>query len=93
MSQRSIEKLLGKILTDEGFRREFFPVRPSSFDLAAAHGFDLTSVERSALATLRLRRFDYLAKTLDPRISRCVPDAEDPVETPAGKAEPQGTLS
>ena len=65
--------LLGKILTDEDFRRAFFPIRASSFEVAAAQGLELTPVERSALSTLRLRRFDFIAQTLDPRISRsCV---------------------
>ncbi len=62
--------LLGKILTDEDFRRAFFPVQPSSFEMAAAHGLELTPVERSALSNLKLRRFAFIAQTLDPRISR-----------------------
>lgn len=70
MSQRSVEKLLGRILTDDGFRGSFFPVRAGSFDLAAAHGFDLTSIEKSALSSLRRRLFECLAAELDPRIAR-----------------------
>jgi hypothetical protein len=70
MSQRCVEMLLGKILTDEDFRKSFFPVQPSSFEMAAAHGLELTPVERSALSTLRLRRFAFIAQTLDSRISR-----------------------
>jgi hypothetical protein len=70
MSQRSVEKLLGRILTDDDFRRSFFPVRVASFEVAATHGLDLTSIERSALSSLKLRRFECLAQTLDPRISR-----------------------
>jgi len=62
--------LLGKILTDEDFRRSFFPVRPSSFEIASAHGLELTPIEQSALSSLRLRRFAFIAQTLDPRISR-----------------------
>ena len=62
--------LLGKILTDEDFRKSFFPVQSSSFEIAAAHGLELTPVERSALSNLRLRRFAFIAQTLDPRISR-----------------------
>jgi hypothetical protein len=62
--------LLGKILTDEDFRRSFFPIQPSSFEMAAAHGLELTPVERSALSNLKLRRFAFIAQTLDPRISR-----------------------
>jgi len=70
MSQRSVEKLLGKILTDEDFRKAFFPVRAASFEAAAAHGLELTAVEQSALYGLRRRRFDFIAESLDPRISR-----------------------
>lgn len=62
--------LLGKILTDEDFRRSFFPVQASSFEIAAAQGMSLTPVEKSALATLRRHRFDFVAETLDPRLSR-----------------------
>jgi hypothetical protein len=70
MSQRSVEKLLGRILTDDHFRGSFFPVRSGSFDLAAANGFDLTPIERSALSSLRRRPFECVAVSLDPRISR-----------------------
>jgi len=70
MSQRNVEILLGKILTDEDFRRSFFPVQASSFEMAAALGLELTSVERSALCSLRRRRFDFIAQSLDLRISR-----------------------
>jgi hypothetical protein len=70
MSQTSVEKLLGRILTDDGFRASFFPVRAASFELAAVHGFDLTPIEVSALSSLRRRPFDCAAVALDPRISR-----------------------
>jgi hypothetical protein len=70
MSQKCVELLLGRILTDEDFRRDFFPIRDFSFAVAAAHGLELTAVERNALATLKGRRFEFIAKTLDPRISR-----------------------
>ena len=71
MSQRSVEKLLGRILTDDDFRGSFFPVRSGSFELAAAYGFDLTPIERSAISSLRRRLFESIAVSLDPRISRC----------------------
>jgi hypothetical protein len=70
MSQRDVEKLLGKILTDDEFRQSFFPVGRHSFEFAASHGLELTPVERSALSSLRSRAFECLARSLDPRISR-----------------------
>jgi hypothetical protein len=70
MSQRDVEKLLGKILTDDEFRQSFFPVGRHSFEFAASHGLELTPVERSALSSLRSRAFECLARSLDSRISR-----------------------
>jgi hypothetical protein len=79
--------LLGKILTDEDFRRSFFPVQPSSFEVAAAFGLELTPVERSALCNLRRRRFDFIAQSLDPRISRSRVSAPETTDCGASKAE------
>ena len=70
MSQKAVETLLGRILTDEDFRKSFFPLAPASFELAAAQGFDLTAVERQALGTLEARHFEPLARDLDLRICR-----------------------
>jgi hypothetical protein len=70
MSQKCVELLLGRVLTDEDFRRSFFPVRDFSFAMAAAHGLELTAIEKSALSSLKGRRFDFIAQTLDPRIAR-----------------------
>jgi hypothetical protein len=79
MSQKCVELLLGRILTDEDFRRSFFPVRAYSFEIAAAHGLELTAVECNALSGLQPRRFDFIAETLDPRISRSrVSDSKGP---------------
>jgi len=75
--------LLGKILTDENFRRSFFssrafPDRVPNFDVAASKGLELTPVEKSALSNLRRRRFDLIAQTLDPRISRSSANSTQP---------------
>jgi hypothetical protein len=76
MSQRDVEKLLGKILTDDDFRQSFFPVGRHSFEFAASHGLELTAVERSALSSLKSRAFEFLARSLDPRISRSSPPGD-----------------
>ena len=77
MSQRCVEILLGKLMTDETFRRSFFPVQADSFVLAAADGLEFTQVERGALMTLLPWRFDLIAQGLDPRLSR------SPIDRPA----------
>ena len=70
MSQKCVELLLGRILTDEDFRRDFFPIRDFSFAVAAAHGLELSLIERNALSNLRGSRFEFIAAMLDPRILR-----------------------
>jgi hypothetical protein len=70
MSQKCVELLLGRILTDEDFRRDFFPIRDFSFAVAASHGLELSPIERNALSTLTGSRFEFIATTLDPRILR-----------------------
>jgi hypothetical protein len=70
MSQRNVEILLGRLLTDEDFRESFFPVGVSSFERAAAQGLELTAVERTALSALRRRSVECLARALDARICR-----------------------
>lgn len=71
MSQKSVEILLGKILTDGRFRQAFLPIGPQSFELASRFGLEFTNVERSALSSLRRVPFERLARTLDPRVSLC----------------------
>ena len=78
MSQRSVEILLGRLITDETFRQSFFPVRAESFEQVAASGLELTAVERDALSSLRRWRVDFVAQTLDQRLSR------SPIERPIG---------
>jgi hypothetical protein len=85
MSQKNVEVLLGKILTDDRFRDGFLPVRPSSFELASRFGLEFTAVEQSALSTLRRRPFEFLARVLDARISRSCASEEQPVA--AGQKE------
>ena len=93
MSQRNVEILLGKLLTDEDFRRSFFPPRSSAeslpnFDAAASRCLELTPIERSALSNLRRHRFDLMAESLDPRISRSC--EEDRGETAGRTADRSG---
>jgi len=93
MSQRNVEILLGKLLTDEDFRRSFFRAPASgekvpNFEAAASRCLDLSPIERSALSGLRRHRFELMAETIDPRISRSC--EEDCRETPDAVAHRRG---
>ena len=67
MSQRDVERTLGRLLTDAGFRRSFFrnPAR-ACLEL----GVQLTPHEVDALLRVPARRLANLAGELDDRICR-----------------------
>ena len=73
MSQRAVERVLGRLITDEGFREAFFmdaggALAPYAAELTPDELDALRRVPREALAALEAR--------LDDRICRlCVPAA------------------
>ena len=79
MSQRDVERTLGRLLTDAGFRRDFFrsPAR-ACLEL----GVQLTPHEVEALLRVPPRRLATLAGQLDDRICRLhIDDGDDPRRT------------
>ena len=67
MSQRDVERALGRLLTDPGFRREFFR-RPARACLE--QGLQLAAHEVDALLRVPPRPLASLARHLDDRICR-----------------------
>lgn len=67
MSQRSVEQALGKMVTDEAFRREFFR-EPDRASLEA--GLDLSPAEMSALQRVPRAMLAKLGAGLEDRICR-----------------------
>lgn len=67
MSQRDVERTLGKLVTDEGFRENFFG-DPASAVLPA--GLDLTREELDALSNIPRAALAALGARLDGRICR-----------------------
>ena len=68
MSQRCVESVLGRLITDAAFREQFF-LQPETAcrDQSLA---DLTATELSALLNVNPREFEVAAAGLDPRIVR-----------------------
>jgi hypothetical protein len=67
VSQRATEAALGRLICDDGFRREFYR------DAAAAmarFGLYLTAVEMESLLQLSSHVVDRIAQSLDDRIRR-----------------------
>jgi hypothetical protein len=75
MSQRDVERTLGRLLTDAGFRRDFFrnPARA-----CLEFGLQLAAHEVEALLRVPPRPLTSLAGQLDDRICRLdIDDAND----------------
>jgi hypothetical protein len=71
MSQLNVERVIGRLATDEAFRRRFAEERAAVLAELAAQGFELTACERVALASLDTRAVGRFADQLDPRIQKC----------------------
>jgi hypothetical protein len=85
MSQRDVERTLGRLLTDAGFRRDFFhdPARA-----CLALGVQLARHEVEALLRVPRRRLTGLSGKLDDRICRL--DIERPaVESDGDMCRPE----
>lgn len=70
MSQRGVERVIGRLVTDEEFRRRFEENARAALGVAMACGAELTEVEVEALAGIDARRLARLAETLDPRLQK-----------------------
>jgi hypothetical protein len=67
MSQRAVERALGKLLTDEAFRETFFRA-PGAACVEA--GLELSAEELEALRRLSCSALGELSATIDDRIRR-----------------------
>ena len=67
MSQRSVEQVIGKLATDEGFRHKFEVNREAAL---TESGLQLTPVEQRALLDLDVDAAERFAGCLDPRIQK-----------------------
>lgn len=70
MSHRSVEQVIGRLATDEEFRRRFQENREAAVAELAAAGFELTPVEQRALLDFDFAACRKFARCLDPRIQK-----------------------
>jgi hypothetical protein len=70
MSQRNVEQVIGRLATDEAFRRRFAKSREAALAEAVAGGLELTPVEQRALLALDMCACERFAGRLDPRIQK-----------------------
>jgi hypothetical protein len=77
MSQRAVEQVLGKLLTDEAFREAFF-ANPESAVFRA--GLTLAPAEMEGLRSVSPRALASLCACLDSRLCRLYVPAERPTQ-------------
>ena len=70
MSQRSVERVIGRLVTDEAYRRRFIENSEGVLRETLESGLELTACERHALASLDGRLLDALARAIDPRLQK-----------------------
>lgn len=70
MSQRAVEHVIGRLITDEDFRRDFLASPHGFLDGLAARGCDLTAAEIGALASTDADAWQRAAEAIDPRLQK-----------------------
>jgi hypothetical protein len=71
MSQCNVERVIGRLVTDEGFRRRFAAdPRAAVQEMAERGGLELNACEQRALAAIDPRWIERFADAVDPRIQK-----------------------
>ena len=68
--QRSIEILIGKLITDEDFRRSFMRDPHGTLERVAGLGLDVTASEMLALMATDSALWDRVANQVDARLQK-----------------------
>ena len=71
MAQRTVQLIIGQILTDEEFRSDFLEGPIETLTSLRDRGFELTNVEVDALARTDRRFWAVGAEWVDQRLQRC----------------------
>ncbi|HKF42606.1 MAG TPA: Os1348 family NHLP clan protein [Thermoanaerobaculia bacterium] len=70
MTQKNVELVIGRLVTDEEFRRLFERDPAAALETLAVTGLELNRVERQELLSLDAEAFEVLAPTVSPRLQR-----------------------
>lgn len=68
MSQHTVEQVIGRLVTDEAFRRRFAADPSATLDGVLGCGCKLNPCERRALLDIDLRSIEKLSEAVDPRL-------------------------
>ena len=70
MAHRSVEILIGRLVTDETFRSAFRTDPTTALTRFMESGYELTSVEVAALGATPVRVWEAIAGHVDPRLQK-----------------------
>ena len=71
MSQRTIERAIGRLLTDEEWRQEFTQSPRRTLAKLNEQGWELSRVEIDALLSIEVGLWSEVAARIDSRLQRC----------------------
>jgi len=71
MAQKTVQLIIGQILTDEEFRSDFLDRPRTMLTSLRERGFELTNTEMDALVESDRRLWRWGAQWLDSRLQRC----------------------
>jgi putative modified peptide len=70
MSQANVERIIGRLITDEEFRRRFAEDPQAALSEITDRGVELTCLELKALASIDPQLTESLAEAIDSRIQK-----------------------
>lgn len=70
MSQRNVERVIGRLVTDEAFRRRFEMNPLATLEEIHESGVELTGLELTVLASVDPHLASRFADAIDPRIQK-----------------------
>lgn len=70
MSQGNVERIVGRLVTDERFRRRFWQERAATLAELIEGGCELNPCERRALVSISQESVERFAAAIDPRIQK-----------------------
>ena len=70
MSQRTVERVVGRLITDEEFRVQFIRRPQQTLAALVEQGWELTAIEVDALVQTDIKLWSDSARRINPRLQR-----------------------